>query len=78
MYLVGAPSLQRWGTRMDCRSASPTAKAMGHPPRSAIDRLGYPAIVPHQSPRERLPQPSALLGDWCGRAWKGNSSCACW
>ncbi len=48
MYLVGSPPLQRWGTRMGCRSASPTAKAIGHPriiARVAIDRLGYTAIV---------------------------------
>ena len=30
-HYVGGPSLQRRGTRMDGRFASPTAKAMGHP-----------------------------------------------
>ena len=28
---VGGPSLQRWGTRMDDRFVSPTAKARDHP-----------------------------------------------
>ncbi|MCH8242950.1 MAG: ROK family protein [Planctomycetes bacterium] len=77
-FQAGGPPLQRWGTRMGCRFASPTAKAMGHPPflNSTFDRRCYAfeAIIP-DTPRDCTTQRPRPTGKSVPQRLEAATSC---